>query len=217
MTQNGKNTILLEVNNISKSYSLKKVLSDVSFSAMSGEIIGLVGRNGAGKSTLLRIMCGNLSPSSGEVLVSFSDGSKKNIVDAQSSFHWCGFAAPYLELNDEFTPLELLEQTCLLKGMKYNHLVAVKLLESLGLDSSRNDSYVQEFSSGMRQRVQLACALISPAFVLGVDEPTTNLDESGISKIHTALRGFAADGGIVVIASNDERDIAICTRTYSVI
>lgn len=160
---------------IRKSFGRLLVFDSVNFELGIGSSLAIAGRNGSGKSTLVKIIAGLLSPSSGEVIYQI-DGKK---IDKLEWFKYVGFVAPYLQLYDEFTGYENIEILAKIRGLRNYKEKINQILELVNLYSRRND-LVRGYSSGMKQRLKYACALLHEPTVLILDEPTSNLDSEGV-------------------------------------
>jgi heme exporter protein A len=199
---------------LSKRFDRRTVLRDVSLQAHSGMIFGITGANGSGKSTLLGILAGLITPSAGSV---------RCIVNSQElapeeRYNSLGFVAPYLTLYEEFSPMELLQLTAQMRGFVFTQDLkqyAWHLLEQVRLSGREHDD-IRTFSSGMKQRVKYALALLHSPPMLMLDEPMTNLDLSGMNIVEELVLQHKTAGGLVVIATNDARDIALCDAVYHV-
>ena len=197
--------------NISKSFvSGKVVLNNVSLELVNGDIHAVTGENGSGKSTLLKIMCGVLRPTSGEIIFELNG---ERIAHDRISSH-VGFVSPYLNIYEEFTPVEHFRLISRIRGATYNNEKADELLNKFNLFKRRNDA-IRTFSSGMKQRVKYIISLLPEPQLLFLDEPTTNLDNDGITSVLNSVFEHQSRGGAVVIASNDEREISICQKVIS--
>ncbi len=201
--------ITLSATQISRAYGRRRVVTDLSLSLAGGERLGIIGANGSGKSTLLRILAGVLRPDTGTVSLTVDE----RLIDREQIPQHVGLVAPYLNIYDEFTPLELLKLQSELRGKSNAHDVAEAqaLLERVGLGDRMSD-VVRTFSSGLRQRVLLALAVhLKPAMLL-LDEATITLDDAGRSIVEHEVMMQSQRGGIVVIATNDQRERQLCTR-----
>ena len=194
-------TIALQ--NAGKRYRLEWIFRNLNYSFQSGRRYAILGPNGSGKSTLLKVLSGHLSPSKGQV--EFAANGQK--IDAELVYQRVSYAAPYIELIEEFTLEEHLHFHAKLKpllpGMDPN-----RLGELLALPRARTKE-IRFFSSGMKQRLKLALAICSAAPILLLDEPATNLDEQGVAWYKNLLQEYAADR-LVIIASNDPHDAGFC-------
>jgi heme exporter protein A len=185
---------------ITKTFNGRKVLTDVSFKLSNPFCLGITGKNGAGKSTLLKIIAGLLEPSTGKLF--YETDYQNNNEEIQ--FLNIGFLSPYLQLYDEFTALENLITYDEIRGCKKENNHYNDLLNKVQLMDRRND-YLRTYSSGMKQRLKLAFALSNNPKILIFDEPTSNLDESGIELIHNVMNDHKKNG-ILIVASNDKND-----------
>jgi ABC-type multidrug transport system ATPase subunit len=203
--------ITLTAQHISKSYGQRRVITDRSLVLSGGEQIGLIGPNGSGKSTMLRILAGLQRPDTGTLTLTVGNAT----YDREAIPQHAGLVAPYLNVWDEFTPTELLGLQARLRASLRDSRERERefevTLERVGLIDRRNDA-VRTFSSGLRQRCLLALAVHWEPEVLYLDEPTITLDEVGKRIVEAEIASRSARGGIVVIATNDERERQLCTR-----
>lgn len=179
--------------------------------ARGGETLAITGSNGSGKSTLVRILAGVLTPTRGRVVMR-RDGDEVPDVDRPFS---TGLVAPYLNVYDGFTPRENLEFIARARRLEDAARRIESVLERVTL-ADRADDYVGTFSSGMKQRMRFAAALLADPPVVILDEPTSNLDEAGIRTVDGIVRACTADGKVVIVATNDADEAAACDRTLCV-
>ena len=196
----------LEVRGLSKRYSSRWVVQDVSFSATSGDVIGIVGSNGSGKSTLVKMLTSLVRPSDGSVHLVVNDET----VDPSDVPRLCGMVAPYLQIYDEFTPVEHLNLHAKLHGESMASDRVDKVLEMVGLESAQH-RIIRSFSSGMRQRVCIALAISLMPPLLVLDEPGVTLDEAGRRALSACIGVAREHGSLVILATNDERESTLCT------
>lgn len=201
------NNTYCSVQNLSISYSHHtNIFSDVSFSVEKGTIFGIYGSNGTGKSTLLKALAHILSPSTGRIELCING----EIITKELTHKNVGVVAPYLTLYDEFTLDELVSIITRLRGLTLNTDYYHHLLNKFYLFHKKEDK-VKEFSSGMVQRVRFILATVhQPTFLL-LDEPTTNLDESGIDSVFSIINDTKTNNGVVCIATNEKREKNWCT------
>jgi ABC-type multidrug transport system ATPase subunit len=197
-------TITLE--HISKRFQKHWIFKDVNYSFSAPGAYALLGANGSGKSTLLRVIAGIQSPSMGKVHFVNGNGA----VPVAESFTCISFSAPGMELVEELTLREFFEFHFSFKkplaGMDSNEII-----EMTGLKAAA-DKPIADYSSGMKQRVKLAQAIFSDTRVLLLDEPCTNLDQSGVEQYRGWIEQYAANR-LVVVASNDPREYFFCRET----
>jgi len=184
---------------LAKSYGRKVVFAGITFGVAPGETLLVTGRNGSGKSTLARILCGVLSPTGGTLRLEPDPG--ENHADR---VHLFGLVAPYLQVYEEFTAAENLAIATRIRGAIPDTSRIRALLDRVGLNN-RKDDPVRGFSSGMKQRVKYAMALVHEPHVLVLDEPMANLDAEGGAMVRDVMREQAKHRTLIV-ATNDLTD-----------
>jgi heme exporter protein A len=196
-------TVSLRADGLQKVFNRRKIFSGIEFSVKESDALSITGRNGSGKSTLMKIIAGVLAPTSGALTLRLGEGE---ITPADRHRH-IGFVSPYLQLYDEFSGVENLELFCEVRGISAD---IHGLLQRVNLQARKND-LLRTYSSGMRQRLKYAFALIHRPAVLLLDEPTSNLDNEGKATVHAIVQE-QRQHGIVIIATNDEEDRALCNH-----
>lgn len=194
---------MIRLQNTGKRYRLEWIFRGIDYTFESPGRYAVLGPNGSGKSTLLKVLSGHLSPSKGRI--SFEINGK--ITEPDVVYRSVSYAAPYIELIEEFTLEEALKFHAGLKPMLPG-MTPARLYEILALPRARSKE-IRFFSSGMKQRVKLALAICCDTPVLLLDEPATNLDVQGVEWYKNLIREFAEDR-LVVIASNDPHDAEFC-------
>ena len=196
-----KNSI--EVINLSKNYKSKEAVRNISFKINENEIIGLLGPNGCGKTTTIGMILGLLKPSSGKILINGMDIEKNKI----SILHKINFISPYIELPKKLK----VKQNLIIYGKLYNiknlndHINY--LAEKLRLKELL-DKITGELSSGQKNRVSLAKALINKPSVLLLDEPTASLDPETGDFVRTFLENYKKENKIsVLLASHNMEEV----------
>jgi ABC-type multidrug transport system ATPase subunit len=187
----------VELVDVSRHYGRRRAVSHVSLSIDRGDIVGLLGPNGAGKSTLIGILATLVAPSSGSITY----GALKTANAGPEIRGKIGVLAHELHLYPELTARQNLEFFARLYGLPVGRTVDAALA-SADL-SDREDDQVLGFSRGMRQRLALERALLHKPRLVLMDEPFTGLDDRAVGLVAARLRGLAADGAIVVLATHD--------------
>ena len=194
-----KNSI--EVINLSKSYKTKKAVNNINFKINENEIVGLLGPNGCGKTTTIGMILGLLKPTNGQVLI-----NGKNIENNKISIlHKMNFISPYIELPKKLT----VNQNLIVYGKLYN---IQNLNERINFLSEKLrlgdllDKITGELSSGQKNRVSLAKALINDPTVLLLDEPTAALDPETADFIRTFLEKYKEEKKISVLLASHNMD-----------
>ncbi len=163
----------------------------------AGDIVGLLGPNGAGKSTLLGMLATLVTPSSGQILY----GGRAAAAGGAGLRARIGVLAHELHLYPELTAQQNLQFFADLYDLTDSGLVG-RALASAGL-SERADDPVGSFSRGMRQRLALERTLLHTPRLVLLDEPFTGLDDRAVRIVADRIRGVAAAGAIVVLATHD--------------
>ncbi|MFQ5891249.1 MAG: ATP-binding cassette domain-containing protein [Candidatus Methanofastidiosia archaeon] len=192
--------IKLKVENLSKKFGSKLVFENLSFEIESGKVFGVTGPNGSGKTTLLNILANLESPSRGKVKIFLDEGKK----DRNS----IGLVSDSFSLYEELTAYENLKFFSQVRNLKKSKEEILELLNFFSLKGRAEDP-LSTFSSGMKQRMKLAFALLSSPQILLLDEPTSNLDFEGVEKVLQVLRE-QRKRGLVVLATNDARKLEWC-------
>jgi len=193
----------IEVINLSKTYKSKKAVKNINFKINENEIVGLLGPNGCGKTTTIAMILGLLKPTSGQDLINGLDIEKNRI----SLLHKMNFISPYIELPKKLT----VKQNLIVYGKLYsvqNLNQRINLLsDKLRLREFLNN-VTGELSSGQKNRVSLAKALINDPTVLLLDEPTASLDPETGDFIRTFLENYKQEKKIsVLLASHNMNEV----------
>jgi ABC-type multidrug transport system ATPase subunit len=199
----------IELTQVGKKYLLEWVLRGVDYQFLAGGRYAITGPNGSGKSTLLKMICGHLTPSKG-TLVYRQNGKK---IDRSEAYRLLSYAAPYIELIEEFTLEEALQFHRQFKSFQAG-LDDKALIALLGFERSAK-KMIRNFSSGMKQRLKLVMNICSDTPLLLLDEPTTNLDQQGVEWYSQLIADYGAQRTIIV-ASNVEVDYAFCTENLDI-
>jgi len=182
-----------------KVFNRRQIFSDIQFQVSQSERLLITGRNGSGKSTLVKILCGLLTPTAGSVAIHW--GHEVLEVERPGAI---GLVAPYLQMFEEFSSIENLELAASLRGYPFDRGRAEHLLGCVGLDVKRKDP-VRSYSSGMKQRVKYAFALLHQPPILVLDEPMANLDADGVAMVRDLMEEQCQER-ILVVATNDLSD-----------
>jgi heme exporter protein A len=183
---------------VGRHYGRRRALTDISFTARQGDVIGLLGPNGAGKSTLLAILGTLLAASTGRV-----DYGTRTAAEAGPDLRArIGMLGHDLFLYPELTARENLIFFGRLYGLPDAAARAAAALDRAGL-AARADEPVSSFSRGMRQRAALERALLHQPRLLLLDEPFTGLDQTSAAALVVRLREEQARGVVTILATHD--------------
>lgn len=175
----------------------------LSFSLPGGESLAITGDNGAGKSTLLRILAGVLTPKAGTVTLTTGE---REIPPADRPLH-TGLVAPALGVYDDLSARENVRFLAQARRLPDPGSRIDAILSRVGL-ADRADDPVGTYSSGMRQRVKYAAALLTDPPLLLLDEPSSNLDAKGRDLVASVVAEQRDRNRLLVVATNraDEAD-----------
>ncbi len=194
---------LVSVNNLSKNFSSFEAVKEISFSINESEILGLLGPNGCGKTTTIGMMLGLLKPTSGEVIINGLNVEKNRI----NLLKKMNFISPYIELPKKLTVKENL--------MVYGKLYSVNainnridyLTETLRLSEFINKK-TGELSSGQKNRVSLAKAVVNDPDILLLDEPTASLDPETGDFVRTFIEKISSEKKMsILLASHNMNEV----------
>jgi len=192
---------LVNVNNLSKNFSSFEAVKEISFSINESEILGLLGPNGCGKTTTIGMMLGLLKPTSGEVIINGLNVEKNRI----NLLKKMNFISPYIELPKKLTVKENL--------MVYGKLYSVNginnridyLTETLRLSEFINKK-TGELSSGQKNRVSLAKAVVNDPDILLLDEPTASLDPETGDFVRTFIEKISSEKKMSILLASHNMD-----------
>jgi len=197
------NTATIEVNNLAKQFKNALAVNNISFKINKGTIIGLLGPNGCGKSTTIGMMLGLIKPTSGTVVI-----NGQNIENNRTSLlEKMNFISPYIELPKKLTVEENLKVYGRLYGVKNLEDKISEIMEKLNLTEFKKRK-TGELSSGQKNRVSLAKALVNDPEILLLDEPTASLDPDVGDNIRTFIEDFASKkGATILLASHNMNEV----------
>ncbi len=193
----------LEVINLSKSYDSKVAVKKIDFKIKHNEIIGLLGPNGCGKTTTIGMILGLLKPTTGEIFINGMKIEENRINILQK----INFISPYIELPKKLTVKQNLTVYAKLYSVKNINNRIEYLAEKLRLESFLN-RVTGELSSGQKNRVSLAKALINDPSLLLLDEPTASLDPEIGDFVRTFLEDYKKEKKIsFLLASHNMNEV----------
>lgn len=192
---------IIEISEVSKTYTgaTEKSLNSISFSISEGKKIGIFGPNGAGKTTLISILCGILDSNEGSVSY-FNNGES---VPLKSMLYKLGYIPQDFSFYPELTPTQNLMYFGALYDIPKKHLKEkiIVLLDILGLTKVAHKK-VEQFSGGMKRRVNLAIGIINDPKILFLDEPTVGVDVQSKNAIIDYLEELNRNGTTIVYTSH---------------
>lgn len=183
---------ILQTKNLCKNFKSQKAVNNISLSVKENVVYGLLGPNGAGKSTTLKMITGMLHKTSGEILFSGHEWSRKDLKNI-------GALIESPPLYENLTARENLKVRTILLGLKEQRIDEV--LEIVDLKNT-GKKRAGQFSMGMKQRLGIAIALLNNPKLLILDEPTNGLDPIGIQDLRKLIRSFPQQGITVILSSH---------------
>ena len=172
----------------------------------------ITGPNGSGKSTLLQVLSRAVIATTGKI--TYQLPSSPAPIEDDEVFNHLSIAAPYLEVVEEMTLVELLSFHQTFKPY-ITGVTIPEIIQRINLEKAA-DKQIRYFSSGMKQRVKLAQAIFSDTPGLFLDEPCTNFDESGFKLYHELMESFGKNR-LVIISSNDPNEYSFAEKVLSVL
>ena len=196
---------MIEINDLSKKYKNTLAVQNISFKIKKNTIVGLLGPNGCGKTTTIGMLLGLIKPSSGTVFIDGKNIEKEN--NRTKILEKVNFISPYVELPKKLTVEENLKVYGRMYGVNNLEKKILNLMEDLNLLEFKKRK-TGELSSGQKNRVSLAKALINEPEILFLDEPTASLDPDVGDYIRTYIENFASKKSTtILLASHNMNEV----------
>jgi len=195
-------SIVIEARDLAKAFAGPALFARLCFRADSG-LVAVTGRNGSGKTTLLKILASLARPSAGSVSVRRGEQE----LSGDERRRAVGWSGPDLAFYEDFSAVENLAFLSRAGGRPVAPAELARRLGEVGLAGTANRT-VGAYSTGMRQRLRIAFALLFDPPLLLLDEPMSNLDSEGRAIVEAVVEKQRR-GGIVFVASNEPRDFAV--------
>ena len=195
----------INLTNAGKRFNREWIFRQADLSFLPGEPTALTGPNGSGKSTLLQCIGGMLDLSEGKI--EFSG------ISNEKAYNEISFCAPYLDLIEEMTLYEFLVFHSGFKPFLHNITVST-IIDEISLGAARHKQ-IRYFSSGMKQRARLAQAIFSNTAIVLLDEPCSNLDDTGIALYHSLIEKYCQER-VLLVCSNDPVEYQFCRRMVKI-
>ncbi|MFY0672572.1 MAG: ABC transporter ATP-binding protein [Bacteroidia bacterium] len=195
----------ITVKNLAKKYNRSVIFKGLDYEFQKGIITAITGSNGSGKSTLLRVLSSQLEPDAGNLVYEVADN------DHSMVYEHIGFVAPYIDIPDEFSFLELLKFHSKFKQptLSLDQIITTCFLEHFAKKP------IKEYSSGMKQRVKLSLNLFFLNEIYLFDEPCSHLDSNGFNWFNKHLPNLKKHG-TVIIASNNKEEIKHASQSIDI-
>jgi ABC-type multidrug transport system ATPase subunit len=200
----------IELQNIGKKYNREWIFRGVNYTFESPGSYAVLGNNGSGKSTLLQLISSRTIPAEGNIQYSL-DGQG---VAVENVYRYFAIAAPYQELLEEFTLPEMLDFHCKLKPL-FKGIKSRDFMNRIGYPHLEHKQ-LRYYSSGMKQRVKLALAILSDVTLVLLDEPCSNLDRQGMEWYLQLIEEFKQDRLFIVCSNHQKEEISFCASSLVV-
>ena len=199
------NKVTIEIKNLNKKYNNIQAVKNINFKINKGSIIGLLGPNGCGKTTTIGMMLGLIKPTSGTVFINNKNIENEN--NRTKILEKVNFISPYVELPKKLTVEENLKVYGKMYGVNNLNEKISNLMEDLNLLEFKKRK-TGELSSGQKNRVSLAKALINDPEILFLEEPTASLDPDVGDYIRTYIENFASKKSTtILLASHNMNEV----------
>lgn len=202
---------ILRADDLGMRFGRRILFRKIGFEVQGGTSLAVTGANGSGKSTLLRILAGLLTPAKGTATLNIAG---QPLAREDQPLH-TGLVAPYLNVYDGFTARENLAFLARARRLPDAEVRIQEVLDLVSL-SPRADDFVGTYSSGMKQRVKYATALLAAPMLLLLDEPTANLDAAGLEMVDRVMAHQCSAGRILVVATNIEVEAEKCDASMRI-
>lgn len=201
---------ILEIKNLTKSFTNKNVVSELSLNIKKGEVYGLIGPNGAGKTTLINMICGLIKPTNGSITMDSQNIYKDNFKFKKLLGVVPQDIALYTALSAKDNLL-FWGRMYNLNGEKLKKRVA-ECLKLVGLDDRANEK-ISTFSGGMKRRINIAAAILHEPALLIMDEPTVGIDPQSRNHILETIKQLNSKGMSVIYTSHYMEEVEyLCDR-----
>jgi ABC-2 type transport system ATP-binding protein len=189
----------LEAVQLTKRFGSFTALDHLNLKVEGAKCVGFLGPNGAGKTTTLKMFTDLIFPSEGEAFINGVSAQK----DRKRALSVCGDLIESPEIYPSLTPREAFEMSGALRGMRPEEIASrtAEVLEEVRM-SDWIDEKVGSFSKGMKQRTNVAAALLSDPEVVILDEPSTGLDPRGMAEVRNIVRGLKRGRRLVFMSSH---------------
>ena len=195
---------------IYKKYNSSFIINNFKFEFSSSFIYGISGPNGSGKSTLLKLIASTEHQNKGSI----SYLSQNRYITENNIYKYLSIVAPYTEISDYLTLEESIDLHFKFKNY-IDEFNKYKILDNIQM-SELSNHLIGTFSSGMKQKVKLALAILSNSKILLLDEPTMNLDLNTIKWFQNLVCDFAKERLIIIFSNNRNEELSLCSEVINI-
>jgi ABC-type multidrug transport system ATPase subunit len=200
----------IQLTDLAKRYNYEWIFRNLTYTFSDNNNYVILGANGSGKSTLLQIIAGYATTSEGSIIYTHNN----NTIESENIYSHVSIAAPYLEHYEEYTLKETIDFHQKFKPL-LNNMPTEDVIEITQLGKATNKQ-LKYFSSGMKQRVRLALAILSNTPLLLLDEPTANLDKQAIEWYQQLIKNYGNNRLIIVCSNQQEQEYEFCNQQLNI-
>jgi ABC-type multidrug transport system ATPase subunit len=198
------------LNNIGKRFNQDWIFRNITLQITPETPSVITGANGSGKSTLLQAISSATHLSEGKITYNLNN----NAISIENIYQYISIAAPYLELIEEYSLKELISFQMKFKPFSKT-ANPLEIIEIMQLQNAQK-KYIKQFSSGMKQRVKLALAILSNTPILLLDEPCSNLDKQGIAWYQNLITEYGKKRIIIVCSNSIKEEFFFCKNEINI-
>jgi ABC-type multidrug transport system ATPase subunit len=200
----------VRLNNVAKKFNKEWIFKNVNLQIKHSDVIAITGPNGSGKSTLMQVIAGSLLQTSGNIDYAHEGKS----IDPDHIYKYLSLVAPAMSLPEDFTLREFISFHFKFKSLKPGFMIN-DLPGIFRLEKSK-DKYIKNFSTGMKQRLKLGIAFYADSPLLLLDEPTTNLDNSGFDWYLEEIDKVLQEK-VIFVCSNRKDEFEFCKKFINIL
>lgn len=200
----------IQLNNVAKKFNKEWIFKNVDLRLNHSDIIAITGPNGSGKSTLMQVIAGNLLQTLGSIQYMYKEKS----ISPDHIYKYLSLVAPAMSLPEDFTLQEFISFHFKFKRLKAGVEIN-ELPDIFRLEKSKH-KYIKNFSTGMKQRLKLGVAFYADSPLLLLDEPTTNLDNSGFDWYLEEIDKILKEK-VIFVCSNRKDEFEFCNKFIDIL
>ncbi|STX28741.1 ABC transporter ATP-binding protein [Legionella beliardensis] len=202
-----KTNLIIDANNLYKSFSNVPTIKNVSIKVEYGEIFGFLGPNGSGKTTIIRMLCGLLTPDAGSgTFMNYDILTEINAIKKH-----IGYVPQFFSLYKQLTVYQNILLTAELYSVPHRYERVEQVIQQLGLSSVRNQ-LSGTLSGGWKQRLALAAAIVHEPLLLLLDEPTANVDPESSQRFWRLMHHLSSEGMTILLSSHNMNEVQHCNQ-----
>lgn len=200
----------VQLSDVGKKFGKNWIFQNINLTLNSGSKSAITGPNGSGKSTMLQIISGIQFPTKGKVEFTSNSGIE---INDEVVYNQISIATPYMNLFNQLTLLEQIELHLKFRQVE-DEMSTSEILERMELEKHKSE-VIQDFSSGMKQRLKLGLAFLTQSTLLLLDEPLSNLDEGGRTWYHRMVKDFVKNKTVLVCSNKHEEEYNFCSEVHT--